>query len=106
MNFEIDLDGAVRTVTVETGGPGWYRVVVDGEVHDVQAERAGECGLLVGMGGASNISREVQIAPGAARGECLVTRGGRTVAVIVNGRTRRRGTPEDASRAGRQPVVR
>jgi acetyl/propionyl-CoA carboxylase alpha subunit len=105
VNFEIDVDGAVKTVTVEPEGGGRYRVVVDGEAHDVHAERAGEFGLLLGMGDGSNGSRELQIAPGAARGELLVGLGGRTVAVIVNGRTRRRGAPEDAGRAGRQMVV-
>ena len=108
MNFEIDVAGASRTVTVEPDGPGRYRVVVDGEAHEVHAERAGEFGLLLcslTMGDASTISREVQIAPGAAHGELLVALGGRTVAVVVNGRTQRRGAPEEAGRAGLQPVV-
>ncbi len=105
MNFEIDVDGIARTVTVEPDGPGRYRVVVDGEAHDVLAERAGEFGLLLGVGDPSNVSRELQIAPGAVRGELLVALGGRTVPVIVNGRTRRRGAPDETGRAGLQPVV-
>ena len=105
MNFEIDLAGTARTVTVEPDGPGRYRVVVDGVAHDVLAERAGEFGLLLGVGDRSNVSRELQIAPGAGRGELLVALGGRTVPVIVNGRTRRRGAPDEIGRAGLQPVV-
>ena len=108
MTFEIDLidfGGAPRTVTVEAGTPGRFVVAVDGEAHEVQAERVGEFGLSLIVGGASNASRELQIAPGAARGELLVTWRGRTVPVVVNGRTRRRGTAADAGRAGLQPVV-
>jgi biotin carboxyl carrier protein len=108
VTFEIDLidfGGAARTVTVESGTPGRYVVVVDGEAHEVQAERVGEFGLSLILGDDSNASRELQIAPGGARGELLVAWGGRTVPVVVNGRTRRRGTSADAGRAGLQPVV-
>ncbi len=108
MTFEIDLidfGGAPRTVTVEPGTPGRFVVAVDGEAHEVQAERVGEFGLSLIVGDASNASRELQIAPGAARGELLVTWRGRTVPVVVNGRTRRRGTTADGGRAGLQPVV-
>ena len=105
MTFEIDIDGAARTVSVEPGRPGRYVVVVDGTAHEVQAERVGEFGLSVIVGDASNASRELQIAPGAARGEVLVALGGRSVSVVVNGRTRRRGAPDEAGRAGLQPVV-
>ena len=66
-------------------------VVVDGEAHDVQAERAGEFGLSLVVGDASDASRELQVAPGAARGELLVSLGGRTVAG-------RRQRPHAASR--------
>ena len=105
MIFEIDIDGAARTVTVEPGASGRYVVVVDGEAHEVLAERVGEFGLSVIVGDASNASRELQIAPGGARGELLVALGGRTVPVVVNGRTRRRGATDDGARAGLQPVV-
>jgi biotin carboxyl carrier protein len=108
VTFEIDIidvGGAARTVTVEPGTPGRFVVAVDGEAHDVQAERVGEFGLSLIVGDASNASRELQIAPGAAPGELLVAWGGRTVAVVVNGRTRRRGTLAEAGHAGMQPVV-
>jgi biotin carboxyl carrier protein len=105
VTFEIDIDGVARSVTVEPGKPGRYVVVVDGEPHEVQAERVGEFGLSVIVGDASNASRELQIAPGTARGELLVALGGRTVPVVVNGRTRRGGASDDGGRAGLQPVV-
>ena len=105
MTFEIDIDGRVRSVTVEPGPPGRFVVLVDGEAHDVQAERAGEFGLSLVVGDASHASRELQVAPGATRGELLVSLRGRTVPVIVNGRTRRGGATEDGGRAGQQAVV-
>jgi acetyl/propionyl-CoA carboxylase alpha subunit len=108
VTFEIDIvdfGGAARTVTVEPGTPGRYVVVVDGEAHQVQAERVGEFGLSLIVGDASNTSRELQIAPGARRGELLVAWGGRTVPVVVNGRTRRGGSSADSGRAGLQPVI-
>jgi biotin carboxyl carrier protein len=105
VTFEIDIDGAARTVTVESGAPGRYVVLVDGEAHEVQAERVGEFGLSLVAGGVSNASRELQIAPAAARGEFLVAFCGRTVPVIINGRSRRRGASDDGGRAGPQRVV-
>ena len=109
MIFDIEIDGAVRSVAVESDGPSRYQVVIDGVAHQVHAERVGEFGLSLGIphsgGGASNPGRELQIAPGAAKGEWLVTLGGRTVPVVVNGRGRRRGAPAEAGRAGLQPVV-
>ena len=107
MIFDIEIDGAPRTVAVESDAPGRYRVVIDGVAHQVHAERAGEFGLSLGIspsgGDASKPCRELQIAPGAAKGELLVTLGGRTVPVNV--RSRSRGAPAEAGRAGLQPVV-
>jgi biotin carboxyl carrier protein len=105
MTFEIDIDGRARTVTVEPSGHGTFIVTVDGQSHEVQAERAGEFGLSLIVGDAANASRELQVAPGPARGELLVSLGGRTVPVVVNGRSRRRGGSDDGGRAGQQPVV-
>ena len=105
MTFEIEIDGKGRTVTVALGGPGRYRVVVEGEAHEVHAERIGEFGLSLVVGDATNASRELQIAPGSTRDVLLVSLAGRTVPVVVNGRTRRRGAPDEAGRAGLQPVV-
>jgi biotin carboxyl carrier protein len=109
MNLEVEVDGTARTVIVEPDGPGRYRVLVDGAPHDVRAERAGEFGVFVSLAAAgseaSSVSRELQVVPGAGRGELLVALGGRTVSVVVNGRSLRRGAPAETGRAGLQPVV-
>jgi biotin carboxyl carrier protein len=105
MTFEIEIDGVARTVTVEPAAPGRYRVVIDGESYEIHAERAGEFGLSVIEGDRTAASRDVQVVPGAARGEVLVAFGGRTVPVVVNGRSRRRGAGAESGRAGLQPVV-
>jgi biotin carboxyl carrier protein len=85
--------------------PGRYRVVISGEACEIGAERTGEFGLSLITADAAGVSREAHVVPSAVRGEVLVTLGGRTVAVVVNGRTRRRGAAADAGRAGLQPVV-
>jgi len=105
MTFDIEFDGATRAVTIEANGAGRYVVVVDGARHEVQAERIGELGLSVILGDAANQSRELHVAPGGARGEWLVSLDGRSVPVVVNGRSRRRGRADDGGRAGAQPVV-
>ena len=105
MTFDIELDGGTRTLTVEPAGTGRYVVVVDGTRHDVLAERIGEFGLSLILGDASNASRELQVAPGSTRGEWLVSLDGRTVPVVVNGRSRRRGRADEGGRAGAQSVL-
>ena len=105
MTFDIEVDGAATTVTIEAGGPGRYSVVVDGTRHEVLAERIGELGYSLILGDASGRSRELYVAPGSSSGECLVSFNGRSVPVSVNGRTRRRGRADDGGGAGAQPVV-
>jgi biotin carboxyl carrier protein len=94
MTFEIELDGRRCAVSVESAGRGRYRVVIDGQPHDVLAERIGDFGLAVVSaardGGAAGPSREVYVAPAGGPGELLVSVRGRTVPVAVDGRTRRR----------------
>jgi acetyl/propionyl-CoA carboxylase alpha subunit len=120
LTFEIELGGRSRTVSVEPAGTGRYRVLIDGHPHLVEAARVGEFSLsvIVNNGRVSSkgtrsepavddgpdagelrISREVQIAPGAARGELLIGLEGRTIAVTVNGRRSRRGSAEGGSQA-------
>lgn len=100
MTFEIEIAGRMRTVAIERSGDGSgaYRVSVDGRPRHVDVRRIGDyvLSLLVtgetasGSGGAGRegrtapLSREILVAPGAARGEMLVTLGGRTVAASVN----------------------
>ena len=104
MTFEIEIDGAMRTVTVEPAASGRFHVTVDGHSHEVRAERTGEFGLSLLVGDA-NASRELQLAPSGVRGELLAAFAGRNVAVVVNGRTRRRHGAEDAGRDGVQSVL-
>jgi biotin carboxyl carrier protein len=51
MKFEAELDGRVVPVEVE-GGPGRYRVILEGEALDVDARRVGEglWSLVIGAG--------------------------------------------------------
>jgi biotin carboxyl carrier protein len=105
MTFEVEVAGARRTVSIESAGPGRYRIVVDGTPHDVRAERIGEFSLsLITHDGAVQ-SREVNVAPGSARGELLVELDGRTVPVTVNGRRRRASAEGGAHGEGEQTVV-
>ena len=105
MTFEVEIGGARRAVSIEPSGQGRYRVVVDGTPHDVQAERIGEFGLTMTLTDAAMSSREVNVAPGGARGELLVELDGRTVPVVVDGRRRRAGADGGAHGEGEQAVV-
>jgi len=86
MTFEIDINGRTRTVSIERGDPRRYRVTVDGAHHDLDAVRVGVHGLSLLLDGEQGISRDVQVTPATARGELLITLGGRLVAATVNGR--------------------
>jgi biotin carboxyl carrier protein len=105
MTFDLEIDGAAATVTIEATGPGRYAVVVDGTRHDVLAERVGEFGLSVILGEASQASRELHVVPGGAAGEWLVSLDGRSVPVAVNGRSRRRARDDGGGTAGARAVV-
>jgi biotin carboxyl carrier protein len=104
MTFDIEVDGAARTVSIEPNGIARYIVLIDGTRHEVSAERVGELGVSVILGDAAT-SRVLQVAPGPARGELLVSLDGRSVPVIVNGRSRRAGRADDRGRAGAQSVA-
>jgi acetyl/propionyl-CoA carboxylase alpha subunit len=106
-SFEIDLDGTTRVVSIDGSGPDRFRVIVDGDSHAVRVARAGEFGLSLMLDGtsAAGAVRDVQVTPGGS-GELLVTIGGRTVVVNVNGRQARRAGSDAAAHAhGAQPVV-
>ena len=104
MTFEIEVAGARRAVSIEPAGPGRFRIIVDGTAHEVQAERIGEFGLSVITPDGVH-SREVNVAPAAARGELLVELDGRTVPVTVNGRRRRASADGGAHGEGEQAVI-
>src|SRR5262245_50788458 len=104
MTFEIEIDGVRRAVSVEPVGPGCFRVVIDGKAELVSAARAGEFGLSI-VHDKTGVSRELQVVPGAARGELLVTLRGRTVPAFIDGRTRRRAKADAGSHSdGEQSV--
>jgi biotin carboxyl carrier protein len=106
MTFEIDINGRTRSVSIERGEPGRFRVTMDGTHHKVDAVRVGVHGLSLLLDGTEQASREVQVTPATTRGELLVTLGGRTVAATVNGRrTGRAGVDGGPGGQGEQPVV-
>lgn len=108
MTFEFDVAGTRRAVSVEPAGRGRYRVVLDGERHEILAARTGDFGLSVIFDGASgghgHGTREVTVAPGSG-GELLVGLRGRTAVVMIDGRRRRPGGDAGSHSAGEQPVV-
>ena len=106
MTFEIDIAGRTRTVAIEKTTEGHFRVVLDGDVRLVDAARVGVHGLSLLLDGEHGVSREVQVTPASTGGELLVTLGGRTVNVTVNGRrTGRAGVDTGAGAHGEQTVV-
>ena len=106
MTFEIVINGRTRSVSIERGGAGRFRVTVDGAHHQVDAVRVGVHGLSLLLDGGDQVSREVQVTPATARGDLLVTFAGRSVGATVNGRrTGRAGVEGGAAGHGEQPVV-
>jgi pyruvate carboxylase len=107
-SFEIELDGTTRVVAIDESGPERFRIIVDGQPHTVRAIRAAEFGLSMifeDAAPAPGTVRDVQVTPGGS-GELLVTIGGRTVIVNVNGRRARRAGSDAAAHAhGAQSVV-
>ncbi len=106
-SFEIDLDGITRVVAIDTSGPNRFRVVVDGQTHVVRAVRATEFGLSIVREdvAAAGAIRDIQVTPSGS-GELLVTIGGRTVAVSVNGRRTSRAKSDAGAHAhGAQSVL-
>lgn len=105
MTFEIDLNGRTRTISIERRSDAQYRVLLDGEPHDVDAARVGVYGLSMLLEDVG-VSREVQVTPSPNGGELFVTLSGRTVAAMVNGRrTRRAGADAGGGADGVQSVT-
>ena len=106
MNFEIDINGRTRTVTIEKTSSGRYRVLLDGEPHTVDAARVGVYGLSLLIDGEDGTSHDVQVTPVAAGDELLITSGGRTLTATVNSRrTGRAGADTGAGAQGEQTVL-
>ena len=105
MTFEIDVNGRTRMVAIEKTAGGRFRISLDGEPRELDAARVGVYGLSL-LDGHAGVSCEVQVTPGATRGELLVSLSGRTVTATVNGRrTGRLGADTGAGSHGEQAVT-
>ena len=103
MTFEVETAGRVVSVSVERAdSPGLFRITVDGRLHVIDAARTDGLSLslletvLSGDGDRpqkETVARscELQVVPGAAHDELLVTLGGRLAVVSVDGRRGHRG---------------
>ena len=106
MTFEIDINGRTRTVAIERTADRHYRVSLDGQILSVDAARVGVYGLSLLIDGDDRTSHDIQVTPGAAAGELLVTHGGRTMTATVNGRRTGRGGADSGGGAhGEQAVL-
>jgi biotin carboxyl carrier protein len=106
MTFEIEVNGRVRSVSIErAGADGRFRVSVDGETTLVEARRNGGYGLSLLFPDAAYETSKVSIAPGSTRGEMLAYLAGRTAAIGVNARRTGRGAADASGGAhGEQKV--
>jgi biotin carboxyl carrier protein len=99
VQYEIEVNGRIRQVSVERAGDG-FAVSVDGRTRDVDARRLDgrTLSLIVGPGA----SYEVGIVPDAATGMLSVRVGAAECTVAFNGR-RRRGRPDDRDHGASGP---
>jgi biotin carboxyl carrier protein len=106
MTFEIEINGRVRSVSIERGaGSGRFRVSVDGETTIVDARPNGGFGLSLLFPGAHASSR-ISIVPGSTRGELLAYIDGRSTTIAVNARrTGRSGMDGGGGAHGEQKVL-
>jgi biotin carboxyl carrier protein len=106
MTFDVEINGRSRTVSVERGGQGRYRVTIDGRVCEIDAVRVGAFGLSLLLDAASGASRTVQVSRGARNGDLLIRIDGRTALATLNGRRTGRRTADAGAHAhGEQSVV-
>ena len=120
MTFEVEAEGRTRAVSVEpTDRPGRFRVTLDGATRVVDVVRTSDYGLSLltdgpdvtcsdreGPGkGTVQVSTDLQVCPGPAAGELLVSLQGRTISVTVNGRRRFRGDEAATHAPGEITIV-
>lgn len=106
MTFEIEINGRLRTISIERATAGRYRVMVDGHPRVIDGVRVGGFGLSLLFDGTEASSRDVQVAPGGVRGELLISLDGKSVSAIINGRrTARAASDAGASAHGEQTIV-
>lgn len=105
MTFEIEIGGHTRTVAIEKGTAGSFRVLLDGQPRELDAARVGVYGLSL-VDRTTGESRDVQVTPVNSRGDLLITFAGRTVSASVNGRrTGRAGADGSSAGDGEQAVT-
>jgi biotin carboxyl carrier protein len=102
VQYEIEVNGRIRQVSVERAG-GRFAVSVDGRTRDVDARRLDghTLSLIVGPGA----SYDVGIAPDAATGMIGVRVGAAECVVAFNGRRRGRLDDRDHGASGPQHLV-
>lgn len=123
MTFEVEVSGRVYAISIDrTDRPGRFRLAVDGRPHLVDVTRSGEFGLCLLTAPADNpevtfsvrespetmtvpVTTELQIAPGSAAGERLISLGGRTISVAVNGRRTGHAADVAAHRHGEISII-
>jgi biotin carboxyl carrier protein len=105
MIFEIEVNGRMHSVSVETAGaPGRFRVGYDGGTRLVDAVSVEADTLSLIFLDEGNASHEVGFAEGLAPGELVVHLHGGTLTAVVNGRRSRRGAAR-AGGAGEQRII-
>src|SRR5215510_551112 len=109
MTFEIEVNGRVRSVSIErAGGEGRFRVSVDGETTLVEAQRNGGFGLSLLFPDEAHRTTRVSIAPGTARGAADASgaaHGEQRVSAPMPGRVVRVLVAQGDDVEARQPVV-
>jgi biotin carboxyl carrier protein len=105
MTFEVEINGRLRSVTVQRSAGGRYHVVVDGTAYAVDAARVGVFGLSLVLDHESGESRDIQVTPAPTPGELLVTLDGRVASAAINRRRTGRGADAGAAAEGEQAIV-
>jgi len=106
MTFDIEINGRLRTISIERTTAGFYRAIVDGHPRVIDGARVGSFGLSLLFDGVDGSSRNVQVAPGSERGELLIGVDGKSVSAVLNGRRTGRAAADGGSQAdGEQTLV-
>lgn len=106
MTFDIEINGRLRSISIERTTAGRYRAIVDGHPRVIDGVRVGSFGLSLLFDGSDGSSRNVQVAPGSERGELLIGVDGQAVSAVLNGRRSGRAAADAGSHAdGEQTIV-
>jgi biotin carboxyl carrier protein len=106
VTFEIELNGRIRSVSIERvpAHLHHYRVTVDGVARLVDAVRIDEGLLSLILSDGDGASHQVAVTDGASPGEQTVILSEGALQVVVNGRRARRGA-DAAGAAGEQRIL-